>query len=322
MAKKRDILLTVLFCGFIGAMAVLTAFLPKQEVSVNEKRTLAKFPEFSVQKLFNGKWEKDFETYISDHFPARNFFASTDSYYMLYSGRNGSNGVYKGKDGYIINTPVKCDEEKLNANITAINNFVKNTGIETKLIVVPTTGYIMSEELPKVHTEYNDGEIIDDIKNRAENVEFIDIRDTLTENKDKQIYYKTDHHWTSYGAYLAYKKWAESENIEVHFKRKPSEILEEDNKVKGLVLENSETGEKEELMINGIFPFIGLDPMTQCAKSLGIVNVEGYIDANENMETAVKGVFVAGDVRSKQLRQVVTATNDGAIAGQYIASLK
>ena len=215
MAKKRDILLTVLFCGFIGAMAVLIAFLPKQEVSVNEKRTLAKFPEFSVQKLFNGKWEKDFETYISDHFPARNFFASTDSYYMLYSGRNGSNGVYKGKDGYIINTPVKCDEEKLNVNITAINNFVKNTGIETKLIVVPSTGYIMSEELPKVHTEYNDGEIIDDIKNRAENVEFIDIRDTLTENKDKQIYYKTDHHWTSYGAYLAYKKWAGSENIEV-----------------------------------------------------------------------------------------------------------
>ena len=190
MAKKRDILLTVLFCGFIGAMAALTAFLPKQEVSVNEKRTLAKFPEFSVQKLFNGKWEKDFETYISDHFPARNFFASTDSYYMLYSGRNGSNGVYKGKDGYIINTPVKCDEEKLNANITAINNFVKNTGIETKLIVVPSTGYIMSEELPKVHTEYNDGEIINDIKNRAENAKFIDIRDTLTENKDKQIIIK------------------------------------------------------------------------------------------------------------------------------------
>ena len=48
-------------------------------------------------------------------------------------------GYIKEKDGYIINTPVKCDEEKLNANITAINNFVKNTGIETKLIVVPST---------------------------------------------------------------------------------------------------------------------------------------------------------------------------------------
>ena len=66
------------------------------------KRTLAKFPEFSVQKLFNGKWEKDFETYISGPLSARNFFASTDSYYMLYSGRNGSNGVYKGKDGILL----------------------------------------------------------------------------------------------------------------------------------------------------------------------------------------------------------------------------
>ncbi len=92
------------------------------------------------KKLFNGKWEKDFETYISDHFPARNFFASTDSYYMLYSGRNGSNGVYKGKDGYIINTPVKCDEEKLNANITAMNNFVKNTGDRNKTYCCTVNG--------------------------------------------------------------------------------------------------------------------------------------------------------------------------------------
>lgn len=115
---------------------------------------------------------------------------------------------------------------------------------------------------------------------------------------------------------------AKSENIEVHFKRKPVEILEQDQKVVGLVLEDSDTCQKEQLEVKGIFPFIGLDPMTQCAKSLGIVNKEGYIDADENMETAVKGIFVAGDVRNKHLRQVVTATNDGAIAGQYIASLK
>lgn len=112
------------------------------------------------------------------------------------------------------------------------------------------------------------------------------------------------------------------ENIEVHFKRKPKEILEQDQKVCGLLIENSDDQTTEELKVNGIFPFIGLDPMTQCAKSLNIVNENGYIDANENMETAVKGIFVAGDVRNKQLRQVVTATNDGAIAGQYIASLK
>ena len=91
--------------------------------------------------------------------------------------------------------------------------------------------------------------------------------------------------------------------------------------MKGLVLIDSETGEKEDLLVSGIFPFIGLDPMNQCVEKLGIINAQGYIDANENMETKVPGIFVAGDVRNKNLRQVVTATNDGAIAGQYIASL-
>ena len=113
----------------------------------------------------------------------------------------------------------------------------------------------------------------------------------------------------------------EHENIIVHFKKKPFEILEDNQKVKGLVLIDSETGEKEDLLVSGIFPFIGLDPMNQYVEKLGIINAQGYIDANENMETKVPGIFVAGDVRNKNLRQVVTATNDGAIAGQYIASL-
>lgn len=112
------------------------------------------------------------------------------------------------------------------------------------------------------------------------------------------------------------------DNIVIHFKRKPFAIMEENNKVKGLVLTDSDTGEKEELLVKGIFPFIGLDPMSHCVEKLGLINSEGYIDADENMETKVKGIFVAGDVRNKRLRQVVTATNDGAIAGQYIASLK
>lgn len=114
----------------------------------------------------------------------------------------------------------------------------------------------------------------------------------------------------------------EHENIIVHLKKKPYQILEENHKVKGLVIIDSDTQEKEELQVQGIFPFIGLDPMSQCVEKLGLINTQGYIDADENMETKIKGIFVAGDVRNKNLRQVVTATNDGAIAGQYIASLK
>ena len=99
--KIRDKIITVMFCVFIGAMAILTAALPKKAVSENEKRSLADFPKFTPQSALSGKWESDFEGYISDHFPARETFAAADAYFMLATGRNGSNDIYKGRDGYL-----------------------------------------------------------------------------------------------------------------------------------------------------------------------------------------------------------------------------
>ncbi len=216
MARKKDVILTALFGGFIGVMALGTAFLPKRTISVNEKRTLAEFPSFGIEKLLGGQWESDFEEYISDHFPARNFFASADAYFMLYTGRNGANGVYKGKDGYLLNTPVKYDEDMLYKNINAVTEFAKKTGIKTKLMIVPSAGYIMDDKLPAVHEEYTDGSIIDDTKKDCIGiVEEIELTDVFKEQRDSvRLYYKTDHHWTSEGAYTAYCVWAKSEGLE------------------------------------------------------------------------------------------------------------
>lgn len=111
------------------------------------------------------------------------------------------------------------------------------------------------------------------------------------------------------------------ENIVMHYLKKPHHIESKDNKVSALVVEDSNTKELSTIETNGIFPFIGLDPISDFAKSLGVVNERGYIEVDENQETCVKGVFAGGDVSDKKLRQVITAANDGAIAGQYIASL-
>ncbi|MFV0392917.1 MAG: thioredoxin-disulfide reductase [Coprobacillaceae bacterium] len=115
-------------------------------------------------------------------------------------------------------------------------------------------------------------------------------------------------------------KVTKNDKIEIHFLRKPHHIIDADNKVKGLGLENSQTGEVEEIAVNAIFPFVGLDPMTDFIKDLGITDATGYIETNEKMETRMPGIYAAGDVRTKTLRQVVTATNDGAIAGQEMAA--
>ncbi|MEG0284337.1 MAG: thioredoxin-disulfide reductase [Erysipelotrichales bacterium] len=107
------------------------------------------------------------------------------------------------------------------------------------------------------------------------------------------------------------------DKINVIVKSIPVEVVGDD-KVDGIVLENVDTKERTTIPTKAVFPFIGLDPKTEFVKNLGITNEFGYIKANEKMETAQKGIYAAGDVLEKELRQVVTAAADGAIAAQEI----
>lgn len=92
------------------------------------------------------------------------------------------------------------------------------------------------------------------------------------------------------------------------------EEIKGDGLVDETLIKNTVTGEKQRYPCNGVFIYIGMDPMTDCVKHLGITNENGYIIADENMKTNVDGIFSAGDVNEKELRQVVTATGDGSIA--------
>ena len=102
--------------------------------------------------------------------------------------------------------------------------------------------------------------------------------------------------------------------INIITKSLPQELVIEDNAIKGLVIKNVDTGELSTVECAGIFPYMGADPATGFLKNLNILDERGYIVVNKDMETAVPGIYGAGDVTVKDLRQVVTATNDGAIA--------
>ena len=107
--------------------------------------------------------------------------------------------------------------------------------------------------------------------------------------------------------------------INVITKAVPNALVTEDNRITGIELRNVDSGETFRVDCEGIFPYIGADPSTGFLKDLGILNPQGYVVVNESMETAVKGIYAAGDVIVKDLRQVVTATNDGAIAANSAA---
>ncbi|MBA8759551.1 thioredoxin-disulfide reductase [Staphylococcus schleiferi subsp. coagulans] len=102
-------------------------------------------------------------------------------------------------------------------------------------------------------------------------------------------------------------------------------VNEKDGKVGSLTLVSTVDGTEQTVDADGLFVYIGMKPLTQPFENLGITNEAGYIVANPDMSTAVKGIYVAGDVREKGLRQIVTATSDGSIAAEsvqaYIESL-
>jgi thioredoxin reductase (NADPH) len=117
-----------------------------------------------------------------------------------------------------------------------------------------------------------------------------------------------------------------NEKIDFIWDTTVKKVNDKDGKIGSVTLVSTKDGSEKEFSTEGLFVYVGMDPLTAPFKHLGILNENGYIVTNEIMETTVPGVYAAGDVREKLLRQIVTATGDGSIAAQavqkYIAELK
>ena len=118
----------------------------------------------------------------------------------------------------------------------------------------------------------------------------------------------------------------QNDKIEFIWNAEVNEIKELEGKVGFVVIKSTVDNSVATIKADGVFPYVGMNPNTDQFKDLGILNDQGYIVTNENMETSVKGLYGAGDVRFKNLRQIVTATGDGSIAAQsaqhYVENLK
>lgn len=204
------------FLIFIFGMAVWFVLNPKSEYSSSEKRYLQQFPEISVDKVLDGSFGTEFESYFADQFPARSLWVGLNAYYALDTGNNGANGVYNCNNSYLINKPVSTDN-KLEKNVNAIVKFKNSIDVPVTVMFAPSTGYVTDNVLPVVHDKYNDDNYFEQTsKTLSENrIAFADLRKTFKEAyaDGNQLYYKTDHHWTTLGAYTAYQKLCEQLNI-------------------------------------------------------------------------------------------------------------
>ena len=213
-AMKAGYAPAFLFGAFVVVMALWFIFAPKAGYSPTEKRVLSKFPKTTTETVFSGQFGKEFETYFADHFPMRNLWVGADSYLTLAEGNNGANGVYKGGDGYLINKPVSQENQIVN-NLRMLSDFKQEVGdVSMTVMFVPSTGYVCSDKLPLVHETYHDDEYFDyaNAWMTEFGIKFLDLREPIKKayRSGTQVYYKTDHHWTTAGAYVAYREYCKN----------------------------------------------------------------------------------------------------------------
>ena len=206
----------VIFILFLGIFVVGNIFTKDKTYSETENRMLAGKPKFTIDRLLEGRFTSKFEDYTVDQFIGRDFFTNIKMNVDKLLGRNQSNGVYLGKDGYLIEDFTKPNEEAVEENLKAINSFAdKYKDVKQYMLISPTAVGILKDKLPYSAPVLDQKAYIDSYKEKlSKDINFVDNYDNLYKHRDEYIFYKTDHHWTSLGAFYSYQKLAEEMELE------------------------------------------------------------------------------------------------------------
>lgn len=214
MERINSIITTLIFIITVAMFSIMSILKPDRNFSSNENRYLAQKPEFSAESLFDGSYTADYEEYVTDQFVFRDGFISMKTMCEIFSGKKDVNGVFIADDGYLIEAHPSSEIDKelcvRNADrmIDFVNEMKDAEGMNSvSIMIVPTAVITLGDKLPSFSTTFDQNGLIDYISDGTGD-SFVDVRNVLNTHSDEYIYYKTDHHWTTYGAYLAYENWA------------------------------------------------------------------------------------------------------------------
>ena len=195
---------SVLLC-FSLAFTLVTLVKPKRDFSERENRSLARSPAFSAAALADGSFARDAQTCFADQFVGRDFWISLHLKVRTLLGGRENGGVYLGKKKTLFLAPSRPDAASLARNLQAIDALAAaHPDISTCVAVIPNAVSVLTNKLPAFAPVPDQAAQLAQIKAGLPHARFIDVTQTLTEHKDEYVYYRTDHHWTSLGAYYAF----------------------------------------------------------------------------------------------------------------------
>ena len=208
-----------LMCLFlIAALLLVTAvnfITPERAFSENENRILASRPAFSAESVMDGSFMDDAESWQADQFFARDKWIALKLKTDTFLGKKESNGIYLGADNYLIAAPESPNETAVQRNLAAIAAFAQayNT-LNIQMMIVPNAASVMELWLP-ANAPVRDQQA-DLAALRAQlppSMGFIDVTNALRSHASEGVFYRTDHHWTSLGAYYAFQSAASALGI-------------------------------------------------------------------------------------------------------------
>ena len=240
MKKYSAVITLVLLGGILLTLSVLDFCKRDRLYSAYENRLLAQKPEFGLTGLLSGDYTEAYEEYITDQFVFRDnwIFLKTGTDVLL--GKKEINGVYLAKDGTMIeqHLPEEIDEETVEKRLellqrlavwqaerqeeaedradgqNAADDVADHTAGNLYVMLVPTADNIRTEQLPNYAGYYVQEPFIAKAASIIGENGVIDVRETLLAHKEEYIYYGTDHHWTTRGAYYGYLAWALAAGVE------------------------------------------------------------------------------------------------------------
>ena len=214
--KVQEKLVGIIFILTLFLFLIINVIVPDREKSVQENRMLATKPKFRLSSLISGDYNEKFEAYMDDQFVGRDMWRKLKVTVDRIGGSRLENGVYIGTNGQLLEQIEVADENHLAANIKAIKSFSESQSkIPVRMMLVPDAANVLNHSLPSLAKPEDQTQMFSMVrKDLGDSVEWIDVSAELNKHKTEKIYYKTDHHWTTLGAFYAFQAAAPSLGIE------------------------------------------------------------------------------------------------------------
>ena len=219
MTKRYCIFITALFCAFIGVFLVANAVSPDRTFSEVENRNLEQLPAvdfgtpeklFRDGNFFNGQFMRDFETYTTDQFIGRDAWVDLKARTERALGKKENNNVYFADNDTLITRFDQPAADRVTENLNYVNKFVENVDIPVVFSLIPTQACIWADRLPEGAPNASQTDLMAQAQGAVTGATWADVYTPLMEHKDEDIFYRTDHHWTSLGAYYGYTGLAQA----------------------------------------------------------------------------------------------------------------